>query len=96
MIADQIAETRRRAPQAPPVSDADQARPHPPSTGHGTPIESLPPADAQSMEIGDFSPQFIAPAEPAAKRSAEEPIIVVDADAPASRKRPRHRRPQGE
>jgi gamma-glutamylputrescine oxidase len=90
MIAQEFAEARARAEAA--WARQGEAEP----AGETVPAGSPPHAlrhDAESMAIGDFSPQYLAPA--AAAAPAAEPMIAEDVDAAAPPRR-RRRRPRTE
>jgi glycine/D-amino acid oxidase-like deaminating enzyme len=89
-IAQQVAEARSRAAEAAcararaPGADADAFAA---AQGHA------PSPEADAMEIGEFSPQLITPAEEAP--AVEEPMIAEDIDAAPPATRP-GRRPRAE
>jgi gamma-glutamylputrescine oxidase len=86
-IAQEFAEARAHAEAA--WARQGEAEPASERGAAASPPQELP-HDAASMEIGAFSPQYIAPAEAAA--SATEPMIAADVDAavpPRRRRRPR-------
>jgi gamma-glutamylputrescine oxidase len=89
-IAQQVAEARVRAAEAAwararaPGADADAFAA---AQGHA------PSPEADAMEIGEFSPQLITPAEEAP--AVEEPMIAEDVDAVPPAARP-GRRPRAE